>query len=84
MLAGDFNEVLVQSEKCGGQLQCEKLMQNFRDALNRNYLKDLGYVGDSFTWSNKHDDETFIKEQLDRAVANQQCPKLTMTLEWKV
>lgn len=44
-------------------------MLNFRDALERCSLSDLGHVGDPLMWSNKHDDATFIKERLDRAIA---------------
>lgn len=32
----------------------------------------MGHRGDYFTWSNKHNDETFTNERLDREVANQQ------------
>lgn len=33
-------------------------------------LSDLGYKGPKFTWSNCQDSQTFIKERLDRGVAN--------------
>ncbi|KAF5465430.1 hypothetical protein F2P56_015441 [Juglans regia] len=33
-------------------------------------LFDLGWTGSFFTWCNNHNDETFMKEGIDRAVAN--------------
>lgn len=30
---------------------------------------DLGWKGEKFTWSNRHEDETFTKERLCRGVA---------------
>ncbi|KAF5466912.1 hypothetical protein F2P56_016794 [Juglans regia] len=44
-------------------------MERFRSALEKGNLSDLGWRGNKFTWSNKHEDDTFTKERLDRAVA---------------
>jgi hypothetical protein len=44
-------------------------MEQFRGVLVDCGLSDLGYKGSKFTWSNQ--DETFMKERLDQAVANQ-------------
>lgn len=69
--SGDFNEIMFQHENEGGGLRSERLMENFRKALEDCELHDLGYVGDAFTWRNNHLSATrFIKERLDRAVAN--------------
>ncbi|KAF5443040.1 hypothetical protein F2P56_035635 [Juglans regia] len=45
-------------------------MNMFRNVLERGGLFDLSWRGDKFTWSNKHDNETFTKERLDKVVAN--------------
>ncbi|XP_040992690.1 uncharacterized protein LOC121239501 [Juglans microcarpa x Juglans regia] len=45
-------------------------MARFREVLEGGGLFDLGWRGDKFTWNNKHEDETFTKERLDRAVMN--------------
>ncbi|XP_041003935.1 uncharacterized protein LOC121249294 [Juglans microcarpa x Juglans regia] len=45
-------------------------MNNFRNALERGGLSNLSWKGDKFTWSNRHGDDTFTKERLDRMVAN--------------
>ncbi|XP_042968657.1 uncharacterized protein LOC122301395 [Carya illinoinensis] len=42
----------------------------FREALDQCQLYDLGFRGDMYTWSDKHEDDTYTKERLDRVVAN--------------
>lgn len=54
----------------GVNLRSKQLMINFRLILEFYNLMDLGHRGDQFTWSNKHEDHTFIKERLDCALAN--------------
>lgn len=44
--------------------------KTFNKTLVGSNLADLVHKGDFFTWSNKHEDNTFTKERLDRAVAN--------------
>ncbi|XP_035546588.1 uncharacterized protein LOC118348634 [Juglans regia] len=67
---GDFNEIAAHDEKSGGKQKTERQMARFREVLEEGGLFDLGWKGDKYTWSNKHEDETFTKERLDRAVAN--------------
>lgn len=66
----DFNEILFHHEKWGAKDQSENLMTNFTNTLVQCGLTDLGMRGNQFTWSNKHADNTFTKEKLDRVVAN--------------
>jgi hypothetical protein len=48
-------------------------MDRFRETLEHCKLWDLGYEGDVFTWRNhNHVAENYIRERLDRAVANDQ------------
>jgi hypothetical protein len=67
---GDFNEITSQEENEGGAVRQERQMQSFRDVLESCNLHDLGYDGAKFTWTNCRYDGEFIKERLDRAVAN--------------
>jgi hypothetical protein len=67
---GDFNEVVSMSEKWGGNVRRESQMRDFRLALEDCELTGLGYCGPKFTWSNCRDGSDFIKERLDRGVAN--------------
>ena len=71
LCSGDFNEILFSYEKEGGPPRAELNMQKFRQALVDCGLHDLGFVGDPFTWRNNHHMAAkFVKERLDRAVAN--------------
>jgi len=75
LCVGDFNEVLLSSEKEGGQPKSQVCVDRFREALEECDLTDLGFSGDPFTWrNNSHTSENYIRERLDRAVAN---------LEWR-
>lgn len=82
MVIRDFNEVLFHNEKWGGKECSERQMASFREALEYCSLTDLGLRMNQFTWSNKHEDATFIKERLDRAVGN--IGWTQSFLEWKV
>lgn len=68
---GDFNEVLTSSEKWGGNVRHRHQMQDFQQALEDCELTDLGFYGPKFTLRNCREREDFIKERLDRGVANQ-------------
>lgn len=68
----DFNEIIIyQNEKKGDRLRPGKQLIDFRKVLQDNNLIDIGWRGQKFTWCNMHKDNTFIKERLDRAMANQ-------------
>ncbi|XP_059439185.1 uncharacterized protein LOC132171798 [Corylus avellana] len=67
---GDFNEILYQSEKRGGNVRNRRLMEDFQATLAFCELMDLGFRGPKFTWNNGRDGEDFIQERLDRVVAN--------------
>ncbi|KAL4370540.1 hypothetical protein AHAS_Ahas06G0076000 [Arachis hypogaea] len=71
---GDFNQIMGQEEKQGGNPVTYSQVQGFRDAVQINELLDLGFVGHSFTWTNGQSGEDNIQERLDRALA---------TIEWQ-
>lgn len=71
LCAGDFNEILFQHEKDGGVSKSQSHMDRFREAIVDCELGDLGFEGDVFTWRNNHHDvEGYVRERLDRALAN--------------
>jgi hypothetical protein len=70
LCAGDFNEILVASEKVGGRQRPSYLMENFRSTLEFCGLHELQCNGPVFTWDNGQVGGMFTKEKLDRAVAN--------------
>jgi hypothetical protein len=56
-----------------GRQRSQQCMDLFRDTLEHCLLRDLGYEGDTFTWCNHHHAaENYIRERLDRVVANDQ------------
>jgi hypothetical protein len=68
--AGDFNEILVSTEKYGGRRRPRYLMENFKNALEYCELSEIHSRGPKYTWNNGKEGEEFMKERLDRAVAN--------------
>jgi ribonuclease HI len=72
MCIGDFNEIVKQSEKSGGAVRRDGQIAQFREVLVDCGLSDLGYRGSKFTWNNGQQNGSFIKERLDRAVANKE------------
>jgi hypothetical protein len=70
MCIGDFNEILMQEEKTRALLRKEGQMDQFENALVNCQLIDLGFIGSKYTWTNCRCDRNFVKERLDRAVAN--------------
>ena len=71
---GDFNEILASDEKNGGIRRPMAPMLEFRHTLFHCDLVDLGFNRYCFTWRNGRDEDVFVEERLDRAVA---------TTEWK-
>jgi hypothetical protein len=62
----DFNEVLMQSEKLGGNSWQESLLEAFQQTLEVCELTDLGFYGPKYTWSNCQEGGALIRERLDR------------------
>ncbi|KAK6163630.1 hypothetical protein DH2020_000494 [Rehmannia glutinosa] len=76
---GDFNEVLHESEKQGGEAIPNWRIRNFRQAILEVGLVDLGFSGHPFTWTHRRKSPNTIWVRLDRAFAcnkwTQQFPK---------
>ncbi|OMO53103.1 Endonuclease/exonuclease/phosphatase [Corchorus capsularis] len=66
---GDFNDILCQEEKQGGNLKEKRKMDGFRRFSDECNFLDLGFQGQLFTWFCTRDGE-LIKERLDRYFAN--------------
>ena len=45
-------------------------MKQFRDAINRYNLRDLGYKGSAFTWRRRLGNRGWIQERLDHALVS--------------
>uniref|UniRef100_A0A803PZ04 Reverse transcriptase domain-containing protein n=1 Tax=Cannabis sativa TaxID=3483 RepID=A0A803PZ04_CANSA len=70
LVLGDFNELLSNEDKDGGPLRSEKLMNDFKQAIDFYNLITIPYTGDRYTWTNKHYNGTLVKERLDRGFHN--------------
>ena len=66
---GDFNEILLMSEKLWGAMRSQKQMEGFREVVNFCGFKDLGYSGPDFTWFNMQEGDSRVYLRLDRAFA---------------
>ncbi|KAM1745805.1 hypothetical protein ACFX11_012502 [Malus domestica] len=68
LLIGDFNDILSNEEKEGGNMRKAFSMRDFRDFVAQNELVDLGYEGYPFTWRN-YQEARPIQLRLDRGLA---------------
>lgn len=66
----DFNEITTQDERLGKCFCPLRQIKDFKLALESSGLIDVGWRNQKFIWSNKHHDDTFTKERLDRVVVN--------------
>lgn len=69
-IEGDFNEILSNDEKFGGQVLVEGDIYAFRRTIDGCCLLDIGYRGPICTWINRGPRATFFKEHLDRVFCN--------------
>ncbi|KAM1131908.1 hypothetical protein FF1_046364 [Malus domestica] len=68
LLIGDFNDILCNDEKEGGNYRPTASMRDFREFVAQNELMDLGFVGYPFTWRNNQEAKP-IQQRLDRGLA---------------
>lgn len=65
---GDFNELMNGGEKEGGNARLVRQMEIFCEVINSCNLRDLGYMGQDFTWSRRLGNKGWVRERLDRAL----------------
>ena len=66
VIMGDFNDVLRDNEKLGGNGVCLNRALDYQRCMDYCSMIDLGFVGPRFTWTNKRDLPNLIQERLDR------------------
>lgn len=67
---GDFNQILRPTKHCiGSNLNMDRAMRDFDDALTLSSLMDMNYRGCTFTWWNKRRLSPVAKK-LDRILVN--------------
>ena len=70
IMAGDFNEPLVQEDKFGGRGVSVNRSLAFKDCLDFCNMVDMGFTGPRYTWTNKRDINNLILERIDRFFMN--------------
>lgn len=68
-LTGDFNEIVDNSEKCGGPERAEGTFCAFRTFLSKNDLFDMRHSGSFLSWRGKRHTH-LVQCRLDRAICN--------------
>lgn len=68
-LIGDFNEIVDNSEKCGGSIRAEGTFVAFRSFLSSNDLFDLKHSGPFLSWRGQRHSH-LVRCRLDRAISN--------------
>ena len=69
-LMGDFNEVIIEGEKAGGNPIFQRRVRAILDCMNECQMMDLGFSGPKFSWTNKRELGGLIQCRLDRVWAN--------------
>ncbi|XP_057443227.1 uncharacterized protein LOC130735144 [Lotus japonicus] len=68
MVFGDFNLILSNDEKYGGNVPNIAVQDMFRESLQNCNLHDMGFEGSKYTWRNNQEGEELIMERLDRCL----------------
>ena len=71
LCGGDFNLMLMASEKKGGSVFDVKEAEIFRRAIEMCNFMDMGFVGYEFTRSNNRGGDANVQERLDRFFMNE-------------
>ena len=70
VIAGDFNEPLIDEDKFEGRGVNINRSLAFKDCLDRCSMVDMGFSGPRYTWTNKRDISNLILERIDKFFMN--------------
>ena len=65
---GDFNTTRFSSEKNGGNMNIDTVMEEFHECLFNLELADMPFLGPLFTWINRRVGNQFLSRTLDRSL----------------
>ncbi|XP_019168052.1 PREDICTED: uncharacterized protein LOC109163801 [Ipomoea nil] len=71
VIIGDFNDLLYQCEKQGGNPHPDSLLRGFGEAIEECGLTQLPMSGYPFTWEKGKGTPNWIEERLDKVLATQ-------------
>lgn len=83
-IIGDFNDMMFAHEKVGRRRHPRFLLEGFSETVNECGLRDLGFVGNQFTWERSRGSAAWVQERLDRGLSNQGWMDLFPSAEVKV
>ena len=66
LLSGDLNKIQSLHEKEGGNPRPQQYMHAFQNAIDDCERRDMGFLGDKFTWHRGR-----IRERIDRGLVNE-------------
>ncbi|RAL44690.1 hypothetical protein DM860_003449 [Cuscuta australis] len=69
-IIGDFNSVLCEKDRIGGNNVTEEETKDFRECIMACGMEEILWEGSYYTWSNKQGIGKRIFSKLDRAMAN--------------
>ena len=72
VMAGDFNEPLMEDDKFGGRGVSVSRALQFKECLDACSMIDIGFSGPRFTWTNRREVQALIQERIDRFFVNSQ------------
>ena len=72
VIAGDFNEPLVNDDKFGGRAVSVNSSLLFKECLDKCNMIDIGFAGPRYTWTNRREIQALIQERIDRFFVNPQ------------
>lgn len=70
VIAGDFNEPLVEDDKFGGKVVSLSRILQFKDCIDKCNMVGLGFLKLRFTWTNGREFSALIQERIDRFFVN--------------
>ena len=70
VIAGDFNETLLNEDKFGGRAVSVSRSLSFKECLDKCNMIDIGFAGPRFTWTNRREVQALIQERIDRYFVN--------------
>ncbi|XP_019181689.1 PREDICTED: uncharacterized protein LOC109176754 [Ipomoea nil] len=71
VIIGDFNDLLFQCEKRGGNPHPDSLLRGFRETIEECGLTQLPMSGYPYTWEKGKGTPNWIEERLDKVLATQ-------------
>lgn len=70
IIIGDFNSVMTSADRKEWQPVKVQEVKPFVDCVEACRLQKIKWLGDLFTWCNRHSDNTRIRSRIDWALVN--------------